>query len=192
MLPLIPLALQAIPALYNLFTSDKSTTEKVIGLAGEASKALGLPSDKSAPEDVIKHLEANPDAVIKLKELELDATRLQLEHERAVTEEANRKVEALRGQAHTTYNVKSDMADTVATQIIKRNLPIIAVLLTINIAIVYFMKEFPNMIAIASNIIGIATANLFNERQAVVNFFFGSSIGSKEKDDKITNILKGK
>jgi hypothetical protein len=38
------------------------------------------------------------------------------------------------------------------------------------------------VIAIVSNFIGIAIGNLFSERQSVVNFFFGSSVGSKLKD----------
>jgi len=38
------------------------------------------------------------------------------------------------------------------------------------------------LVAIVSNFIGITIGQLFNERQAVVNFFFGSSKGSKDKD----------
>ena len=60
--------------------------------------------------------------------------------------------------------------------------------------LVYFLQDNASLIAIASNIIGVAIGNLFNERQAIINFFFGSSIGSKEKDNEITKIknqLKG-
>jgi hypothetical protein len=44
------------------------------------------------------------------------------------------------------------------------------------------LKDEGEVIAIVSNFIGIAMGHLFNERQSVINFFFGSSRGSKLKD----------
>lgn len=99
--------------------------------------------------------------------------------------EINRHEEAKYTKAHDTYVAKNDMADVIAKQIISRNLPLIGVLVTINIAVVYFLQENASLIAIASNIIGISIGNLFSERQAIVNFFFGSSIGSKDKTEKL-------
>jgi len=75
-----------------------------------------------------------------------------------------------------------EMTDFIAKDIIKKNLPYIIGLVVANIAAVMILKGQGEIIAIVSNFIGIAIANLFMERQSVVNFFFGSSVGSKLKD----------
>jgi len=79
------------------------------------------------------------------------------------------------------------MADTIANRIIKFNLPVIIGLVLANIAAVMLLDGKGEVIAIVSNFIGIAIGNLFNERQSVVNFFFGSSLGSKEKAQELRN-----
>ena len=76
-------------------------------------------------------------------------------------------------------------ADEIATNIIKKNLPLIIGLVLINILSVWLLKDQGELIAIISNFIGITIGYLFSERQQVINFFFGSSIGSKDK----TNLL---
>ncbi len=87
--------------------------------------------------------------------------------------------------SHDTYRQSHEMADKIASQIIRFNLPVILILVIINVLLVHYLKDNATLIAIASNIIGVAIGNLFNERQAIVNFFFGSSIGSKQKTDKM-------
>lgn len=189
----LPLALIGmIPSIINLFTGETSRTDSVIDLAKKAGEALGM--ENASPEDVLKHIEQNPDAVVKLKELEFNAKALENEHLRKQIEEANRHEEQKRGMAHETYRIKNDKQDRIAEQIIRFNLPVIFLLVCINIALVYFLrdKEYSTLIAIASNIIGVVIGNLMNERQAIINFFFGSSMGSKEKQDKLDTILKGK
>lgn len=94
-------------------------------------------------------------------------------------------------EAHETYRINHNMADKIAESVIKWNLPTIFVLVVINIVIVDVFKDNAPLMAIASNIIGIAIGKLFTERQAVINFFFGSSIGSKDKDIQIQG-MKGK
>lgn len=187
----LPLALIGmIPSIINLFTGETSRTDSVIDLAKKAGEALGM--ENASPEDVLKHIEQNPDAVVKLKELEFNAKALENEHLRKQIEEANRHEEQKRGMAHETYRMKNDKQDRIAEQIIRYNLPVIFLLVCINIALVYFLrdKEYSTLIAIASNIIGVVIGNLMNERQAIINFFFGSSIGSKEKQDKLENFMQ--
>ena len=192
-LPLIPILASAIPSLINLFTGETSRTDSVVNLAKQAGELLGLGSNASADE-VVAHLGTNPDAVVKLKELEVTAKDLENQHLRKQVEEANRTEETKRGMAHETYRLKNDKQDRIAEQIIRWNLPVIFLLVCINIGLVYFLrdKEYSTLIAIASNIIGVVIGNLMNERQAIINFFFGSSMGSKEKQDKIDEIMKGK
>jgi hypothetical protein len=76
-------------------------------------------------------------------------------------------------------------ADEIAESVIKKNLPIIGILIGVNIASVIFLKDKGELIAIISNFIGIAIGQLFNERQQVISFFFGSSQGSKDKDNRM-------
>lgn len=67
----LSLLLSAAPAIYKLFTSDdkseavKDLTKNVIQTAG---KQFGV--DFETKDDVLKYVEKNPEAVIKLKELE--------------------------------------------------------------------------------------------------------------------------
>lgn len=94
-------------------------------------------------------------------------------------------------EAHETYRKVHNMADKIAENVIKWNLPIIFLLVIANLFIIDLFKDNAPLMAIASNIIGIAIGKLFSERQAVINFFFGSSIGSKDKDVHIQS-MKGK
>ena len=151
-------------------------------------KVTGIDLNKKEVKELSPvEIAAIKDAEVRLRELDFNELKLELDAEK----EANRHEEAKYNKAHETYQVKSDMADGIAKQIVTRNLPLIGLLVVVNVLLVYFLKENASLIAIASNIIGVAIGNLFNERQAIVNFFFGSSIGSKEKDAQITQ-LKGK
>jgi hypothetical protein len=132
--------------------------------------------------------EPTSEEIEKIKASELEIKKLdfkQLELEFFREKEDNRHIETLREQSHTSYRKNNVQADKISNLVIKWNLPIIFTLVVINVFIVYYMKDNAPLIAIASQIIGIAIGNLFAERQAIVNFFFGSSIGSKEKDEKL-------
>jgi len=188
-LPLLAIA-SAIPSLINLFTGEKSRTDSVIELAKTAGKALGM-KEEATPVSVVSHLSSNPDAVIKLKELENEAVKLENEHLREQIVEQNRHIEHKEDTRHKTYRTNSSQADKIADQVIKMNLPIIALLTIINISLVYFMQEQATLIAIASNIIGVVIGKLLGERQSIINFFFGSSVGSKEKDEKMFKMKEG-
>lgn len=78
-----------------------------------------------------------------------------------------------------------EQSDKIADIVIKYNLPIIGVLVLVNIIAVFQLRQYQGMVAIISNFIGITISQLFSERQSVINFFFGSSKGSKDKDFKL-------
>ena len=191
MFPIIAGVVSAIPSIIKLFDSDErdaGVKELTATVVGEASKALGVPFKNK--EDVVTHLNTNPQDAIKLRELE--TTHLskiaQLELDGKIA--AFRHTETLRNQAHETYRIKNEQADKIADQIIKYNLPVIFVLVLANVFIVHYLKDEATLIAIASQVIGIAIGKLFAERQSIVNFFFGSSMGSKEKDLKLNQGAK--
>lgn len=143
-------------------------------------KVIELVKEKTGMDLTTKNELSNEDiqALQKFEsEYRLELIKLAL----AEKQEDNRHTESLFNKAHDTYQVNGGMSDTIASQIIKRNLPIIGLLVLCNVAIVYFMQDNPNLIAIVSQIIGIAIGNLFAERQAIINFFYGSSLGSKVK-----------
>ena len=91
--------------------------------------------------------------------------------------------------ARIMYKEKNATADRIAIQISVWNLPLIILLIIINVIAVDYLNDVK--LAIVSNFIGIAIKTLFDERATVINFFFGSSKGSTDKQDVI-NQLKGK
>lgn len=140
----------------------------------------------STPEAVMKELEQNPEALLKIKELELN-------HKQKLEELKIRELEIEQekySKAHDSYQNNNNMADKIANLIINWNLPVIFILVVINVVIVNEFEDNAPLISIVSNVIGIAIGKLFTERQAVINFFFGSSIGSKEKDKIVQGISK--
>lgn len=84
--------------------------------------------------------------------------------------------------ARTMYSTTGhDMADQIATRVIKWNLWVVLLAVVIEIGFVYFIDD-KILIATVSTIIGSITTALLQERQQIINFFFGSSKGSKDKD----------
>ena len=77
------------------------------------------------------------------------------------------------------------MADKIADRVIVWNLWVVFLAIAVEILAVVYMED-KVLIAIISGAIGSFTTALLQERQQVINFFFGSSQGSKDK----TNLLK--
>ena len=73
------------------------------------------------------------------------------------------------------------MADDIAKRVIKWNLVGVAIAIIIEVGSVMVIDD-KVLIAIISGAIGGVTTALLQERQQIINFFFGSSRGSKEKD----------
>ena len=102
--------------------------------------------------------------------------------------EANRLIEldyADRKDARDMYKVTDHkMADQIAKRIIIYNLWVVILVTMIEIACVIFIDD-KVLIAIISAAVGSITTALLQERQQVINFYFGSSAGSKKKTDLI-------
>lgn len=191
MLPLAGAVISAIPSIIKLFNSDergdgvKELTSTIVKEAGQA-----LDVEFNTKDDVLNHLAQNPEAAFKLRDIETKHIQALASLELENKKEDNRHEESFYTKAHETYQNNNVMADSIAKQIISRNLPIIGALVVINILVVYFMQEHASLIAIASNIIGVAIGNLFNERQTIVNFFFGRSSGEVENNNHILEMTK--
>lgn len=84
--------------------------------------------------------------------------------------------------ARGIYGKSKEMADSLANRIMTWNLPVMGLLVIANIGCIMWLES--TLLAVVSNVIGGLLSQLSNERTTVVNFFFGSSTGSKDKDNK--------
>jgi hypothetical protein len=79
-------------------------------------------------------------------------------------------------------NTDHATADGIANKIINYNLIILIALLGIQVYVI--MNVDGQVAAVITSAVGTMVGALINERNTVVNFFFGSSKGSKDKDKK--------
>jgi hypothetical protein len=89
-----------------------------------------------------------------------------------------------RKDARGAYKIHNEQADKVAQSIMVWNLPVVFSLAAMNVAAVFIAETMDvtgAVIAVISNLIGLVSGKLLSERQSVVGFFFGSSMGSKLK-----------
>jgi len=91
--------------------------------------------------------------------------------------------------ARNLYEKKNDMADIVVKRVVNWNLPIAAVLIFLLVYCTVVLKDNV-LLALISSSIGAAIQQLFSERQTIINFFFGSSKGSKDANQALTEIAK--
>lgn len=89
-----------------------------------------------------------------------------------------------RRDARAMYKVNPEKAEHVAEHIMRYNIVIVFLLVIINVLAVMHLRDNTAVLAIVSNFIGIVLHALLNERQSVVGFYFGSSLGSKLKNDE--------
>jgi hypothetical protein len=77
-------------------------------------------------------------------------------------------------------NTDHKQADKIADKIINWNLIIILALVIIQVLVIMYVDG--QVAAVITGVVGTVIGALINERNTVVNFFFGSSQGSKDKD----------
>lgn len=91
-----------------------------------------------------------------------------------------------RANARAMYISKSAKADDIANSIMKWNLPMILGLVILNVVATIYLDKA--LLAIVANVIGFVLNALITERSTLIQFFFGSSEGSKQKDVKLGTI----
>ena len=152
-------------------------------VGGLISKALGVENNASAIE---KELINNPDAFLKLKELEMSKELAMLKaqydnkvednrhEEHSVNLEVNDKQNA-RGSNHL-YELQTDIGKRIFIQ----TSIIIPLLIMINVLLISYaadLKLGEAMISMVSTLIGIAINNAYRERQSMIEFLYGASVG---------------
>jgi hypothetical protein len=158
----------------KLSGSDNDAVKIAAKVIDFASQATG----ESDPVKINNALIADPTLATKLKQTLLDN-----EHELDMAPYKDRK------DARAMHNQHPEQADKIADRIMKYNLPYILFLLVANCLAMFFLREYSAILAIISNLIGMTLKSLFDERNCVTGFYFGSSMGSKNKD--MNNPLKG-
>jgi hypothetical protein len=121
-------------------------------------KAIGVASDNGDSDAVYEILAAKEDY---LKELDMYYADLK--------------------SARNMYqSTDHEQADKIADNVIKYNLFIVMLMVVIQCLVIMFVDG--KVAAVITGIVGTVTGALLQERNTVINFFFGSSKGSKDKD----------
>lgn len=154
----------------KLGKSDSTAAKVATKVVDIASQLTG----ETNPDLITKKLSSDPALAAKLKE-----TLINNEHELNMAGYVDRQ------SARDMHKVNHQQADKIAQRIMSHNLPYIFVLLIINALVVYYLQEQGALIATISNVLGMTIKSLFDERHAVTGFYFGSSLGSKLKDNKV-------
>ena len=153
-------------------------------IEGGADKAIELVKDKTGI-DLNTKKELSSEDISKLNEL-------QLTHKEKLEElKLRNKIEDNRHEEHYE-NLKvgdvhlHEMQTITAGKIYDQTMFIIPILLVADTVLVLgadWLKLDAAVVVGVSNLIGIALNNAYRERQSILEFLFGSSVGSKLKDN---------
>jgi len=156
-----------VPDIIGMFDTKKGQQAKKISeTVGKVAEAV---TGKTG-QDAVSAIEKDPALAYKFKLAVMANSHVQEQMDLDNTK-----------SARDMYKVNPEQASKVANNIMKYNLVIVFLLVIINVLAVMQLKDDAAVLAIVSNFIGIVMMALLQERQAVVNFFFGSSMGSKNK-----------
>tara|TARA_R110000744_G_scaffold354005_1_gene460381 strand:+ start:1192 stop:1701 length:510 start_codon:yes stop_codon:yes gene_type:complete len=156
-----------VPDLIGMF--DKKKGKQAQDIAATVTNVAETITGKKG-EDAVTAINADPALAYKFQIAVMADSHVQEQMELDNT-----------NAARDMYKVNPEQASKVANNIMKYNLVIVFLLVVINVFAVMYLKDDAAVLAIVSNFIGIVMMALLQERQAVVNFFFGSSMGSKNK-----------
>lgn len=159
-----------IPDLIGMFDSKKGKQAQEI--SNTVSSIAETITGKTG-QNAVSAIEKDPELAYKFKLAVMADTHVQEQMQLENTK-----------SARDMYKVNPEQASKVADSIMKYNLVIVFLLVIINVLAVIHLKDDAAILAIVSNFIGIVMMALIQERQSVVNFFFGSSMGSKNKTNK--------
>jgi hypothetical protein len=151
----------------KLSGSDNDAAKVASKVLDFASQATG----ESNPLKIEKALSNDPKLAAELK-----ATLMANEHEINMAPYKDRQ------GARGMHNKHPEQADKIADRIMKYNPVYIAICLICQAFALYFMRDNPELLALLTSVLTMATKSFFDERKDVTGFFYGSSMGSKSKD----------
>jgi hypothetical protein len=167
--------LTAGPSLIRLFGNAKGgNTERVAETIADVVATMQgnpTPQNQAKLQSLVDSLDP-----LEIQKLEMGIQQINLEREKAYLQD--------RQGARSMYQVHNVQADKIADRVMRWNLIFIFLVLLINVGSVIWLKENGTILAIIGNVLGMVLKGLFDERQQVGAFYFGSSMGSKQKDQK--------
>ena len=157
-------------------------------VGGLVAKALGVDNTPEAIEEVLKN---NPEALVKIKELEASKElailesqyKNKVEDNRAAEHEINLVVED-KQNARASANMLGPAQTDIAGKIYTQSAWSIPLLLVLNALLIVFASKLSldtTAVVAVGNLIGIALSNNYRERQSIIEFLFGSSLSKKDK-----------
>ena len=158
-----------------------------VAVGGLVAKALGVEDKPEAIEEALKN---DPDALVKIKELEvsrelalLDAQyKNKVEDNRAAEHDVNLEVgDKQNARASTSLG---PVQTSIANKIYSQSAWSIPMLLAMNAGLIMSAGKLgldTTAIVAVGNLIGIALSNQYRERQSIIEFLFGSSVEKKGK-----------
>ena len=156
-----------IPDVVGIFAGEKKAdaAKKVIDIA---ESLTGKKSDKA-----VEAIEKDPALALEFQKLvyaeKNELQRLFLDD---ISDARDMSVES---------GKMGELSSRIADQIMTWNLPAVFALIICQCAVLIFLEDKVEIVALVSNAIGFVINSLLNERQQVTGFLFGSSMGSKLK-----------
>lgn len=156
-------------------------------VGGLVAKVLGV-EDK--PEAIEEALRANPEALVKIRELEVSRELALLEAQYKNKLEDNRAAEhSVDLEVQDKQNARSAqhlgiVQSDIAKRIYNQSMWMIPLLLVLNALLIVFAGQMDldtTAVVAVGNLIGIALSNSYRERQSILEFLFGSSLEKKGK-----------
>ena len=154
-------------------TALRVISKELLGYEVEDVDAIGAAVKSATPEQMAALTKANNTFKIEL---------IKLQNEES--EKARRSEVDEMASARKSYGKHNQQADKIADKITTWNIPYILFMVVLNCGVVYLFRNDAALVAIASNLIGMAINSLVSQLQSVTGFYFGSSIGSKAKASK--------
>jgi hypothetical protein len=159
-------------------------------IAGPAGAAVGsivaakFGGNTQDLEDLNKRISRDPEAQIKCLQIQSDH-EIQLQS-LIVTAENNR----ITAETNQLKIQTDDIANARTLQDVKTRTFLIAFTSSLILICLYCVRSETNMNEAELSIISLVLGGALTEWKAIMNFFFGTSIGSKKKDDVISNFVK--
>jgi GH24 family phage-related lysozyme (muramidase) len=154
-----------------------------VGAISLVTKALGM-SDNSSVDDIVKKTQVDPDTVVKLRGLEvsyqqyLASVRLQMDQ----AEYADRANARSREVDITKVTGKKDWYPSVLGSIVVLGFTLIIC------ALIYYPPDKSNKKQDYTSLINVLVGALAAGYSTVLGYYFGSSSGSRSKDQVVANL----
>lgn len=190
MLPLIPIALSVVPELIKLIAGDRAGSVAT-QVAGVVQAVTGTTDPAEAQRKLAENTAVATELRVKLAEIALQAQMAQL-----TAEEQRRQAELSQMQKalENTQGARSSLIDLVrAGSPIAWGAPVVSIIVTGGFFIFLIILMLGGIRTngqdpTVSNIINIAVGALATAFATVVNFWLGSSKGSRDKDEQVARV----